>query len=897
MAFPRTPLPLRVYIAPGAEPGGDTSGWQWQEITSDVRVAEGVVIEGGRGDEATQVDPGKCTLTIDNRSGHYSPRNPLGQWFGELRRNTPLRVTVDTLVDAFGRTVAAGSWGTATTGGDWLHTAQGDTTVWSIVSGWARQSWSTLNIARVAVTDEAYGIDTDATVRTRASAVMTGAAMVTGILARYRDGSNYYALRTEFNSGGTITAKISKRVGGVTTTLAEVAPVPTFTYTAGTVYRSRAQVEGSSLRLKVWPDASPEPDDWTVTATDSSLLNAGWSGLWGWLLSGNTNTLPVYAEWDDFRVEAVQFLGTVPEWPPRWGDKAANSSHTPIVASGAFRRLQQGDAALQSPIFRNLSAITSCGYWPLEDEQGATLAGSVVTGAGPATVTAGTFADDSTLPGAKTTLGVATATRVSGRCKTTANVGSWGVVLYFKLTGTPAADTVLVEVDSTGTMRRWEVGVKNTGYFAKGYNSAGTLTVDHSFAFVSDIMPNRWVALHLRLSTTGGTTTIGLYAHGVGEELFWFLDDTYSGSAGVPTAWDIIGSTGFNDGNIGHLFFATGLVPFVTTAFRKSSNGHIGETAAERVARLCGEEGVPYVVEPGDSEPMGRQAVDTFLSLLRAAEAADMGVLYERGNGIGYRSRGARYNTSIEAVLDFAQGHVAEAPEPTDDDQRVRNDWTVSRPDGATVRYVDEAHVAAFGRYDDAVELNIEDDNRLTSHASWRVHLGTVDEMRWPRVELDLAARVALIPEWLAMRHGSRFTIANAPSQVKGDAIDLLVEGWAQTLGVYDWDVVLSCSPASPWLVGVVDTDRVQTDGASLVSAITTSATSFSVASVDALFTTTGGHFPFTIVVGGERMSVTNITGGSSPQTFTVTRSTNGIVKAHAAGTAVEVYRPIIVAL
>jgi hypothetical protein len=44
-------------------------------------------------------------------------------------------------------------------------------------------------------------------------------------------------------------------------------------------------------------------------------------------------------------------------------------------------------------------------------------------------------------------------------------------------------------------------------------------------------------------------------------------------------------------------------------------------------------------------------------------------------------------------------------------------------------------------------------------------------------------------------------------------------------------------------------------------------------------------------------MTVSAISGASSPQTFTVTRSVNGIVKAHAAGATVLVYRPLVAAL
>lgn len=56
-------------------------------------------------------------------------------------------------------------------------------------------------------------------------------------------------------------------------------------------------------------------------------------------------------------------------------------------------------------------------------------------------------------------------------------------------------------------------------------------------------------------------------------------------------------------------------------------------------------------------------------------------------------------------------------------------------------------------------------------------------------------------------------------------------------------------------------------------------------------------EFPFNIRVGGEVVTVTSISGGTSPQTFAVTRSVNGVVKAHSAGADVRLARPWILAL
>lgn len=63
-------------------------------------------------------------------------------------------------------------------------------------------------------------------------------------------------------------------------------------------------------------------------------------------------------------------------------------------------------------------------------------------------------------------------------------------------------------------------------------------------------------------------------------------------------------------------------------------------------------------------------------------------------------------------------------------------------------------------------------------------------------------------------------------------------------------------------------------------------------------WTTDANEMPILNDVGGELMSVTAISGTSSPQTFTVgARSVNGVTKPHASGTAVRLARPAITSL
>jgi hypothetical protein len=260
--------------------------------------------------------------------------------------------------------------------------------------------------------------------------------------------------------------------------------------------------------------------------------------------------------------------------------------------------------------------------------------------------------------------------------------------------------------------------------------------------------------------------------------------------------------------------------------------------------------------------------------------------------------------------LDYtAAGEVAPPLEPVDDDQHVRNDRTVTRIGGSSGRAVGEtgplstqAPPAGVGVYDDSRQLNLYDDSQPEGMAWWLLHLGTWDEARYPTVHINLAAAPHLIPDVLALDVGDRIQIINPPTWLPPGPIDLTVEGYTEVIGYPNsWDIVLNCSPAGPWTVAVLGSTslgRLDTAGSTLASGITSMATSLSVAtSSGALWSTVAGHRPFNIVIGGEVMTVTNVTGASSPQTVTVTRSVNGVVKAHSASAPVRLAQAAILAL
>jgi hypothetical protein len=180
-----------------------------------------------------------------------------------------------------------------------------------------------------------------------------------------------------------------------------------------------------------------------------------------------------------------------------------------------------------------------------------------------------------------------------------------------------------------------------------------------------------------------------------------------------------------------------------------------------------------------------------------------------------------------------------------------------------------------------------------------------VDDVRYPALSVDLS-RPELAAVYYAAQDvhvGDRVTVSSTPGWLPPDGISQIVRGGAEICYGYIHTEQWNCAPEAPYRVAVYGDpgSHYDTDGSTLTGpTYSPTATSLKVATTGAhspLWTTVAGDFPFDIAVGGERMTVTNITGASSPQTFTVTRSVNGVVKSQTAGTDVRLFQPAIYSL
>lgn len=210
------------------------------------------------------------------------------------------------LKDAFGRTVANG-WGTSDSNKTW-STGGGTAADYAVGSGYGSHTLASVAISRRTFIDF-VATDFDGEVSIAVSTTATGAALFGGLTARHTSGDNLYHARLIFNTSGSLQLDIRKRVSAVESAVGSTF-TPGITYVAGTFYRLRFQVEGTTLRAKVWRVTDNEPGAWHIEATDSSLSASPFIGIRSISGSGNTN-VNAQVRYDNLDVNNVQSLTVV----------------------------------------------------------------------------------------------------------------------------------------------------------------------------------------------------------------------------------------------------------------------------------------------------------------------------------------------------------------------------------------------------------------------------------------------------------------------------------------------------------------------------------------------------------------------------------------------------------
>ncbi|MFY1658581.1 hypothetical protein [Micromonospora sp. WMMD1274] len=618
-----------------------------------------------------------------------------------------------------------------------------------------------------------------------------------------------------------------------------------------------------------------------------------------------------------------RFSGYIRKWPLTWPGGSGKMALAKIEAVGVLGRLARGKPPRRSALRRTIAATSPVVYYPGEDGVVAGQAGSEVAGAGPLAVSGVVEfkpVDDYKLSTSTVRYGTSAVPDLSGGGTLSATfpgiaaaTGSqWTVHAMAKIEPSNASDKIVVMEWTTpgGTSGRWQLVVTKTSriqVFAFDAAGASTMVVDYSGVIIT------FTSIAVSAQQVGGNVQVTARQTG-----FDLATGTIAGTiAGVTSITvNATGTTSTAPMPAGHIaVWATTNVPYRTSSAQDSyvaeyvsepAKSYRQEAAVNRLARLTAEDGVRLTAPPVPANMvtrMGWQAPDVPTALYQECEDADLGLLYETGFGLGYLPRAARYNAPVALTIDAAVRQLGASFEPVDDDQMLRNRWTVERREGSTATAEDKDSIDKQGELEGTSNnLNLATDLTLQDQARFRLRLATVQEPRYPNISFTPSNSRGLAAAWCACKPGSRVQVINPPAQHVPGVVDQLIVGATE---IYDgrrsWKVTLNTVPARPWDVATVDgPQRVAADGTTLTSDVTAAALSVQITSTAAngRWTTRPAAFPLDMLIGGEHVIATAITGTGLTQTVTLSaRAVNGVARSWLAGTPVTVLRPAVLAL
>lgn len=910
MTFPETVLPIRVQLLINGT---------WTSVVDDTENGPSVPIRRGYSGEQTSLSAAQCNFTVLNPDGTWSNRNPLSPYYRLLGLNTQCRVAVTESVTSvrlldYSDTDGAYDGATCKTTDKAVLDIVGDIDIrvdcepdhWFGGPGFhlASKYVTTLNQRSWAfyITHTGYlqfVWSTDGTVGNRVFAAATEALPDGGRLAvRVTLDVNNGAAgnTTTFYTSDTISGSWTQLgdpvvKAGTTSIFSSTSPLEAGTIgdgggrntlTTPMIVPFCGRVYGMELRSGIGGTLVADMD-----ATAQVAGTTSWSDGLG---TPNTWTLTETATVDD---GDYRFWGEVPKIPQR-GDSTGLYVTAPVTAADLVQRLGQGTKALNSPIYRNLSRVDADGWWPMEDESGSTQASAVV--GKPGYISGAGFTSDETLPGSAGVLAFSSddgyaSGEIIGNAETT---GTAYYLWYFKM---PLPGSTLMPLNfyvQDSVTYRIDFQVTATTYTLTFRSATGAVLDTSNTSFGSGAEPGQWIAMRL-LMTQGLPNAIWEWAwYPVGGELVYGVSGSYLSQVGRPRSWISYPYTGKSDLSIAHVLMAREDVGFVTSEFVGSTNGYTGEAADDRFGRLCRENGIAYWIVGRDAddsgasvvEPMGAQRPLALLTLLTECAEITGGFLYGPRDKFGLALRTRRSFTNREpVVLDYAAGHLSGDLQPNDDDALIRNDVTVSRPGGGFGRSVQlsgprnvnepQDDPDGVGTYTTSLTRVAYLDSRLPALASQEKTLGTVDDFRFPRVEVSLAASQLVADPDLTgqvrrLELGSPIVLRNLPAWIQYDDAEIIIRGYTEVLANRDQSFNWSTAPYSPYRLNDLSgsgrsKQRAAATNTSLAVAHLAAATSLVVKTpTGAMWRRSAGAvagtFPFDARLGGEVVSVTACT-------------------------------------
>lgn len=581
---------------------------------------------------------------------------------------------------------------------------------------------------------------------------------------------------------------------------------------------------------------------------------------------------------------SVRYSGYLSKLPASWRGAAASDSWVSVTAESILRRLaQQGS---HSPLFWSAPHLPTAGtcveYWPMEDGEAATELASFFPDGIAMTVSGSIeLGASSPPPGSDATpqsdyeFMKANPPSATGIVRPYADTTAWTILGIFKTDEDSAVDMVLLDADinhgeASTNPDQVRLVLDGDRFTTQVYSEDGTLLgADSTGALTIQPGDGEWHAFAIRAAQSGADVSMRLRYEGASYS--WTIASRTLGTVRKVSFPSTSITTGGQLLAVGHLtVYDIDLSTAAIDRYANAMNGYLngtGEAANIRLGRLDEESGlmdsvVTLSAETAMYERMGQQPKTSILSVIDDTVEADGGILSEprdfADGSLQYWARSLINQNTLDApALTLTQDDFS-IIEQGDDDHLLVTQVTVS---GAGSSATSSAPAV---ENEMSVSRNIFSPDRLADHAGWTRYQGTRRDYRYPRIQMLLHGATGQIAAWKLAEIGDRILITDPPPGVVDD-IDLVLEGYQESMDQFSWIVDLYCSPASRYRIARLDDTtfgRMDTAGSRLVNALTSSGTTFDVETHEgAEWTTTSG---FDLGIGGERMTVSAIAGSFS---------------------------------
>lgn len=723
----------------------------WTDITQFADTQAGVRNSRGAADERSEIQPGTCSMLLDNADGRFTPTLASSPYFPNVVKNVPVRVLV------------------ATTAKNLVTNPSFETNT----DGWSATGSPAPTLARSTVRAQ-HGT---------ASALVTwgagGTPAVETTLFGLEFGVTYIASAQVYVPTGSPAVRLGI-VGGATGTAsatndAFVQITVTFTATSAVHTLQLTPSTAPASGDQVWVDTVQAEQGATVTAFDS-------------------NGAQVHE----------RFFGMVNEWPITWAGLHATVSITCTDTFKWLSRLPELQPMLVEEVLKTQRdhAAGSVAYYPMSEPSDSTTAGDLSgavrealsiqqVGAGGTLTFAGsdgppatgqqapTFTPASASAGKYLSANLGTAFRLNGgfaECWfTTTTQGRVLFALEADTTEALQIETIVFSLESGTGKLRVDSRIATTG-FSTSVAATGDLADGKPHWMLYDQNADDIYIDNLGPFSVTSQFVVDLPVLSVGG-----YEDPFGTFAG-PALWN---------GTISHLALTdtTSGVPAAkfTPHFDAGGDGFAGEAANVRAGRLAGYAGLTATAQGTTFSSIASQGAlgSSPLTHLREVETTESARLFadRASNTIVFQSRDVRFNPVSVVSLAYADLDTDNV-EISDDDQKMINTVVASRPDGATVRVRDQAARDTFGPYEPSpLTLLKTTDNEVVDTAQWIVQRRAEPppEMRQLPVEaftLPLATYRALLDADVS----TALNVTGLPDEAPAGTATVTVEGYTETI-------------------------------------------------------------------------------------------------------------------